>query len=393
MALKIGWFLDGGGCRAAAVEVAQARALAEFCNGQGIAIENISLAGMSLGGILAAFLAQSRAWDEIFVYLDILDEILNKFNATGPEAIFDVTNKRVFIDSRHRNSILEPSRLYELIDGKTFHTKPIDPKRIIDSPIPLHLYTTNLKTHAQDCFTTRQQHIMARPSILRDVIAATASLRPFFPPILIDGVRHCDGARINLGSLIKTGCDIIFVLLAEPRPKDFTEMVNNWSWWPWIPEIFEYMGAVGTGMDKSELRLVKKKAEEKKYDIKTLELANEVSKTLTALHHLPDKKQQVRDELGKLLDRLLYRVGDRHVAYPIPLYSPALPRTLRVESFAPKQVEPNDIRDKTTGALIKKKDTVIYEGDLKKVHRETYEFAKKFLSQVDMDSPEAVQIF
>lgn len=392
MSLRIAWFFDGGGCRGVAVEIKQARALGEFCRNRGIPYENMAFAGISIGAIIAAFLGQAYTWNEFFEYLDELDNIAIKFNSAGPEAIFDVSTKRILIDSRHRSSILEPDRLYNLIDGKIFGSKPLDVRRVIQSPIPVHILTTNMKERTQETFTTRQALAMDRPHIFRDVIVASASLPPFFPEIVIDGVRHRDGARINLGSLIKAGYDIIFILISQPRPKDFTEIVNDWYWWPWIPPIFEYQSAVGDGMEKSELRQVRKKALEKTYDVSTLEIVKEAREILVAQHHLPEKKQLVRDVLGKIMEHLEYRVGDRHIAYPVPLYSPKLPSTLRVESFRKEEFVPQDVTDKQ-GIVIQKKDTVIYEGDLKKVGRETYSFAKEFLDQVDLDNPEKITIF
>lgn len=392
MSLRVAWFFDGGGCRGVAVEIKQARALGEFCRNRGISYENMAFAGISIGAILAAFLGQAYSWDEFFAYLDELDNIALKFNSAGPEAIFDVSTKKIVIDSRHRPSILEPNRLYDLIDGKIFGSKPLDVHRLLQSPIPIHILTTNMKERVQEIFTTRQAGIMNRPNILRDVIVASASLPPFFSDVLIDGYRHRDGARINLGSLVKAGYDIIFILISQPRPKDFTEMINDWYWWPWIPPIFEYQSTVGDGMEKSELRQVRKKALEKTYDMGTLEIAREACEILVAQHHLPEKKQFVRDTLGRVLERLEYRVGDRHIAYPVPLYSPKLPPTLRVESFRKEELVPQDVKNKQ-GIIIQNKGDIIYEGDLKRVGRETYIFAKEFLDQVDLDSPEKITIF
>ncbi len=386
--LRIGVFFDGGGCRGT-IEIKQARALFEFLTKYNIPIENLTFGGISMGAILSAFLAQAHTWKEMFLLLDELDAMILKLNTLGPEIIFDITTKKIVYNSRHQKSILNPYKLYSLIDGQILESRPLDPKKIIASPIPLHILATNLKDHTQETFTTRQPRVIGRPHIIRDIVVASASLPPFFPATIIDGVRYRDGSRINLGSLIKAGCDIIFGLLTQPQPKDFSGNINDWYWWPWIPEIFEYMRGVGNGFDKSEWRLVMKNAKRIARDIKKLETLDNIEKKLVALHRFSSKQNKVREEINVLRQMLKEEVGDGHIAYPMPIYAPKLPATLRVENFIKEKVVPDDIRAKD-GKLIRKKGEIVYEGDLKKAGRETYQFTKDFLSQVDLYDPEKI---
>jgi len=180
------------------------------------------------------------------------------------------------------------------------------------------------------------------------------------------------------------------LLLAIQSLKDFTETESNWHWWPWIPPIFEYQGSVVAGIERSELRQVRKKALDKSFDINTSAVIKEIGEKLASLHFFPHKKRKAKTLIEKILKLIDSHIEDSYVAYPIPIYAPKLPTTLRIESFRKEELAE---QDRKNGIGNKTKEKVSYEGDLSRVSRETYAFTKELISLIDLNHPERIPIY
>lgn len=245
--------LGGGGLKGA-VQPAALEMLVPALARHGIPIDVIT--GVSVGGLIGGKLAEAQTQPELMKKIRQVLEIFDMIQHKGPEAIFPLSKLKLLTHLTKR-AVLDGQTLRGLVDGTLFGMEGILPDKIYTSPIKFSVLVQNKQTRRQEVFQKDDPRIKSG-SVLQDVLVATASLFPFFPPVTIEGVPYADGEHINFGPAIDEGCDIIFVLspyretIADPIPDDF--VAKNF---PIIPETFASASARIKDRDRMEISRAK----------------------------------------------------------------------------------------------------------------------------------------
>lgn len=211
------------------------------------------LAGVSVGALIFAKLAEAQTPEELPTRLRDLKRIFLKIDREGPGTVFPFDNL-TFPKSVHKRSLLDGGTLWELVNNPLGDGRPLDIDAIIRSPFQYDAFVKNKITGRQEPFSNRDERIRQNHEMLRRAIVASASIPPFFPRVMIDGVPYADGMHINLTRAIEAGCDTIFALLPyredgkEGAPTDLVSRL-----FPWIPDIFSELSEMARDRDRVEI--------------------------------------------------------------------------------------------------------------------------------------------
>lgn len=167
------------------------------------AFHYVGYGGVSIGAIVAGFLAQYRIGEEYAAASDlsaIFEElrtsmVYKKWRFWGRLAA--LWKKSVY-DSRPRNALVRTH---------------IDPNRIRESGKRLAVGAVELPSGEFKMFDE------SHPEIL-DAILASSAFPAMFAPVWVDGRQFIDGGvrtMTPIGALIKMGCDVIDVSICHPR--------------------------------------------------------------------------------------------------------------------------------------------------------------------------------
>ena len=170
------------------------------------------MAGASVGNLNAGVLAQGHNNKEINAHAVDLLTIWNMIEDRGPKSVFPL-KRRTVIKRVLEPSMLPSDPLQGLIDGTLLGVKPMDIERIVQSPHRFDVYLMD-ETRSKDVtVSNKDEWIISNPSLLAHAMVASASAKPFFPEIAVNGSTFSDSGLIKLGTALRHGCEFIFVLI------------------------------------------------------------------------------------------------------------------------------------------------------------------------------------
>ena len=191
---KVGIIFNGGGFTGA-FGVGFIKAIWE----KGIRPEHIQ--GISVGALSAAKLLETESIEELEkIWLDI--------ESARASSVFNWKDIPV-------NIIKRASALYHN-GGVLSIINKINVHKIISSPIELQIVTCNESMgKILSVFSSHDKRFKKDPELLRHVILASTSIPGIFPPVTIENEMHSDGIHFHMETMIKSGCDTIFLLLND----------------------------------------------------------------------------------------------------------------------------------------------------------------------------------
>ncbi len=208
---RVGIVGAGGGFRGTTIPP-----LVEAILERGIKIDY--LGGVSVSALVLAKLSEAGKQEDLRPLLNHVYEIWRSIEIVGPQAVFPpphkwhIWNKQSFADS-------DP--LFRLLQN-------FDPKKSVASPIRFDVFVKDDETKQHLTLSNRDQVFVQNPEFLRSAVVASASIRPFFPPVEVAGRFYYDGGFITLRGAIDHGCDTIFVLF--PYTKEYSKPAASRDW-------------------------------------------------------------------------------------------------------------------------------------------------------------------
>jgi predicted acylesterase/phospholipase RssA len=200
---KIGIIFNGGGFLGA-FSVGYIKALWEH----GIRPQYVQ--GVSVGALNAAKLIETESSKE-------LEKIWLKIEKAKAYSIFnwkDIPGNVL----RRSESLYSNKGLLDII-------QKINPVKIINSPIEMQIVTFNESKGEKEIFSTKDERFIKNPSLLKQVILASASIPGILPPVKMGDQQYSDGIYFSLEPMIQTGCDTIFLFLND----QFAEEGKRWD--------------------------------------------------------------------------------------------------------------------------------------------------------------------
>lgn len=288
---KVGIIFPGGGLRTA-IQATAAQKLFGYLRRAGMPV--IYLGGASGGGLNAAVIAQSKDESQCDEYCEGLIETWTRINK-DPEKVFPLselrnsyqtlvemwkdlseeTEKSSFAELKHWAKILFTKKpdfkkilrtasgeslfsiapLYDLIDGKSYGIAPLNCHAIVQSSMLFDVFAwaeplaPGPHPKRNRAFSNRDDAIVKNPGLLRNAVAGSAAIPPFFPAVPFNGFSLVDSGIIDYERAVDAGCEVIFVL--RPHFVHIRDESNS----DWLKErlyrasIFRAMGVVPSYID------------------------------------------------------------------------------------------------------------------------------------------------
>lgn len=174
------------------------------------------IAGSSGGAINAAKLAEGETDQELLRALEELSSVWLAIDRRGSEVIFPVSGF-TFVTHAFSSYLLSGDTLWGLVDGSLLGHKPLDALKITRSGRELDIFVRNEITGGKEIICNHDFSVEQDPSLIMRAVVASASMSPFFPPVLINGVPYSDGQNIMHKKVFQAGCDFIFALYPYKR--------------------------------------------------------------------------------------------------------------------------------------------------------------------------------
>jgi len=290
------------------------------------------LGGTSVGALNMSKLAEAQTDNELLSCLKELRAVWETIEKKGSDYIFPLSGLKIALASFRKNSLLDGKTLWRLLKDPAKDVGSLDTHRLLNSPRIFDVFVENETTGRQEIFSNKDERVRKNPEILIKALVASASVPPFFPPVLIEGNWYRDCGYITLSRAIAAGCSTIFVLLPYPEdgqeniPSDFIS--RNF---PWVINTLAFQGAKVRELDRIEIVRAKR-----------------ISDSLRAFHTLHqeirslfwrDRKRKVVDSLiDSKLDRLFQEAAfsfkNKRVITVVEIYAERLPSTLFIHTAA-----------------------------------------------------------
>lgn len=224
---RVALFWDGGGFTAS-FSVGMRKATTQWGIRKPLLIQ-----GVSAGAINGAKDVETEG--------DILaiEEAWLKIERDGAGKIFS------YWEASHRgwkNSLFGDGGLHKLLGNIKFDA-------LIRSPILFQAVVFNEIEQRQTVFSSRDPLLQQNPDRFHEIIRASASLRGFLPPVLIDGIPYSDGISLLIEPAIRAGCRTMVILLNEPpgQAKDTSNTL-------WMKRLLQGIHAAYRMMNEKEIR-------------------------------------------------------------------------------------------------------------------------------------------
>lgn len=260
----VGIFLGGGGFKVAAqigwLEILIPKLIEKKLK--------ITYFGVVSGGAFnGAKLTEAQTQEELIEKIRDLKTIWLYIEKRGPEFIFPI-KKLTFIKSVGKKSLLTGETLRNLIYNFNGNFNNININAILNSKIQLDIFIHNQLTGFQELISNKDKVVKEKPEILASAIVASASLPPFFPPVIIKNIPYVDGGPVNLIPAIKAGCQIIFVLIPHAETGDDDKPPGKIArLFPWVEYSLDFLSHQIRELNKVQISIAKKISEKQKVKI------------------------------------------------------------------------------------------------------------------------------
>lgn len=201
---KVGAILNGGGF-AGAFSAGSLGAIFEK------GISPICLQGVSVGALTVCKTAETGS----------PENAKNSWLDIEKKRAKTVFNWKDFMTTvpRQKNALYYNDGVQAIIDG-------IDFRRVIDSQIEIQIVTKNeSKDWELTVFSNRDLRLKENPELFKKAVLASTAIPGILPPVLIENETYSDGVHFCLESMIKAGCDTIFILLNDQADEE----VSRWD--------------------------------------------------------------------------------------------------------------------------------------------------------------------
>lgn len=205
MDMRLGIIYGGGGF-SGAYSVGYAKAVRAF------GLKPVCCQGVSVGSLTGAGYAEKNGDPKE------VEQSWLKIEREGPHSIFSILD----IPRRIRKGGLFSNKgIYQLANK-------IDYRQLINSSIRFDTVVYNETAEKQEIFSNRDKRCIDDPSILKNAIVASCSLKGFLDPVHIGGNFYSDGIFFLIKPLAQAECNVIFIFLNEPfRNNAYVEA----KWW------------------------------------------------------------------------------------------------------------------------------------------------------------------
>lgn len=138
----------------------------------------------------------------------------------GPSSVFNFNKWQVAKRIMRKESSFLPSTSLDILVGT------LNMRKILESPIELRVVVKNESRNATMVFSSHHPEMRSNPEKFRQIIKASASLPPIFPPVMIDGERFSDGYHLPLKEF--KDFDLVVILINDDP--GLTDLVSGGDW-------------------------------------------------------------------------------------------------------------------------------------------------------------------
>lgn len=260
----VGIFLGGGGFKVAA-QIGWLESLIPKLIEKKFKITYFGV--VSGGAFNGAKLNEAKTQEELIEKIRDLKTIWLYIEKRGPEFIFPI-KKLTFIKSVRKKALLTGETLRNLIYNFNGNENNINIDAILNSEIQLDIFIHNQLTGFQEIISNKNEMVKSNPETLASAIIASASLPPFFPPVMINGIPYVDGGPVNLTEAIKSGCQIIFALIPHSETGGDDKPPGKIArLFPWVEYSLDFLSHQIRELNKVQISIAKKIAEKHKVKI------------------------------------------------------------------------------------------------------------------------------
>lgn len=167
------------------------------------------LSAVSVSSLMFAKLAEAQSPEDFPFLLKHIIKGWEEVEEKGPKSVFDFSRKNIRLWKSHA-IFKDNSPLWKL-------TEDIDCVKVVNSPIRFDVAVFDDETKEHKIFSNHDENLRQNPQLLRNIVIASASLRPLFRPTQVGDRFYYDGGYIDLGGALEFGCETIFVLFPYPR--------------------------------------------------------------------------------------------------------------------------------------------------------------------------------